>query len=86
MDRQEPKDLADIWGFCALRGLSLESAITDAGSKAAGVFPADLARILLSATEHDWNLVRWIQAPDKMRYLKDLRVMGERLLLLDRPR
>jgi len=42
LDRAEPKDLADIWGFCQLAGLSLDRALEDADSKAAGVFPADL--------------------------------------------
>ena len=26
LDREESKDLADIWGFCHLKGLSLEDA------------------------------------------------------------
>ncbi len=38
LDREEPKDLADIWGFCCRKNLSLQAAITDAQSKAAGVF------------------------------------------------
>jgi len=85
LDRQEPKDLADLWGFCCLRGLSIEGALADAGSKAAGVFPADLARILLSATLADWELVRWIEAPTAERFLADLRRLGEDLLLLHPP-
>ena len=44
IDRNEPKDLADIWGFCIKMKLSLVTALNDAGSKAAGIFPADLAR------------------------------------------
>ncbi len=35
IDRQEPKDLADIWGFCRLMNLPLDRALTDAHSKAA---------------------------------------------------
>ena len=38
IDREQPKDLADIWGFCTKMGLSLEDAITGADSKAAGIF------------------------------------------------
>jgi hypothetical protein len=81
LDRAEPKDCADIWGFCCQRGLQLDTAIEDARSKAAGVFPADLARVLLSVTEDDWRLVRWITAPPAADYLKDLHHLGERLLL-----
>ena len=47
IDREEPKDLADIWGFCCRLGFSIEDAIEGAQSKAAGIFPADLARVLL---------------------------------------
>lgn len=44
MDREEPKDLADIWGFCCIMGLSIQDAIKNADSKAAGVFPYDSHR------------------------------------------
>ena len=81
-DRQEPKDLADIWGFCTRLGLRLEDALEGASGKAAGLFPADIASALHSATEADWSLVRWIDAPPLQRYLSDLRGLGEKLLLL----
>jgi hypothetical protein len=82
IDREEPKDLADIWGFCCQMNLSLAEAITGTQSKAAGVFPADLARLLCSATRADWEAVRWIQAPPADAFLANLNVLGERLLLL----
>jgi hypothetical protein len=81
IDRDEPKDLADIWGFCCRRGLHLSAAIESAQSKAAGVFPADLARVLCSATRTDWELVRWIQAPPLEQFLEDLVRLGESLIL-----
>ena len=81
IDRQEPKDLADIWGFCCKMGLSLNGAITDAHSKAAGIFPADLARVLCSATTADWEMVRWIDPPDSEAYLQDLHRLGDSLIL-----
>jgi len=81
LDREEPKDLADIWGFCQLKGLSLGEAISGAQGKAAGVFPADLARLLCSATKADWEAVRWIQSPRVDEYLVDLNALGEKLLL-----
>jgi hypothetical protein len=82
LDREEPKDLADIWGFCCLRNLSLHEAISHAGSKAAGVFPADLARLLCSATSEDWQVVRWIAAPSENEFLEQMNDLGEQLLLL----
>lgn len=87
IDHEAPKDLADIWGFCCKMGLSLDAAITDASSKAAGIFPADLARVLCSVTEADWRAVRWIVPPPVDQYLAQLIALGERLLLtgLDLP-
>ena len=81
VDREEPKDLADIWGFCCRLGLPLASAIERAGSKAAGIFPADVARRLCMATHEDWKLVRWNETPDPKRYVADLVGLGEKLIL-----
>jgi Nucleotidyl transferase AbiEii toxin, Type IV TA system len=83
IDREEPKDLADIWGFGCQMNLSLTEAITGAQSKAAGVFPADLARLLCSATRADWETVRWIHTPPVETYLADLNKLGEILLLIE---
>lgn len=81
LDRREPKDLADIWGFCCRLQLSLRAALDNAQSKAAGVFPADLARILLSADEDDWRAVRWADGPTVEEFLGGLTRLGEDLLL-----
>jgi hypothetical protein len=82
LDREEPKDLADIWGLCTRGGLDLSAALTGASSKAVGIFAADVARALLRATPDDWRLVRWKSPPPLEQYLGDLRVLAERLLLL----
>ena len=82
VDRKEPRDLADIWGFCCQLGLSCEAALEGAQSKAAGLFPADVARVLMSATKDDWQLVRWRDLPESARFIGDLKALGERLLLL----
>lgn len=81
IDRKEPKDLADIWGFCVKMGLSLEEAITGAQSKAAGIFPADLARVLSSVSSQDWELIRWIDPPTFDEFCKDLKKLAEMLLI-----
>lgn len=84
LDRQEPKDLADIWGLCRRGGLALGDALVGASSKAVGVFAADLARTLLGATPEDWRLVRWIAPPPPVEdFLRDLKALGEELLLVD---
>ncbi len=82
LDREEPKDLADVWGFCHLMNLSLSDALTGAQGKAAGVFPLDLARVLLSATVADWEQIRWVDAPSADRFVADLHALGESLILL----
>lgn len=82
LDREEPKDLADIWGFCCVMNLSLKDAIINAESKAAGVFPADLARLLCTATPEDWQVIRWIEFPPVETFLKQLDDLGQQLLLL----
>jgi hypothetical protein len=82
VDRREPKDLADIWGFCCRMNLSCETALEGAQSKAAGLFPADIARALLTTTEDDWRLVRWDNGPELARFIADLTAIGERLLLV----
>jgi hypothetical protein len=83
LDREEPKDLADVWGLCRRGGLVLKDALAGASSKAVGVFAADVARVLLGATPDDWRLVRWIPPPPPSdEFLRDLRALGEDLLLV----
>lgn len=80
--RDEPKDLADVWGFCSRMNLPLTDAIENAQSKAAGIFPADLARVLCSVSRSDWELVRWIDAPTSEQFIGDLQALGEKLILI----
>jgi hypothetical protein len=81
LDREEPKDFADIWGLCTVKGLSLKEAITGAQGKAIGIFPADLARVLCSIQRSDWEAVRWIHAPPVDVFLSQVNHLGEKLLL-----
>ena len=61
--------------------LSLSIAISDAHSKAAGIFPADLARILCSANQTDWEVIQWIEPPECEKFLEDLKKLGESLII-----
>lgn len=81
LGREEPKDLADIWGFCTQMGLSIHEAIRSAQGKAAGIFPPDFARVLLSATKSDWELIRWLNPPDSAQFVGDLHRIGEQIIL-----
>jgi hypothetical protein len=42
---------------------------------------ADLARLLCSATSSDWELIRWIAAPEMELFKAELNHLGESLLL-----
>ena len=83
LTREEPKDLADVWGFCYQMNLSLEAAISGAKGKAAGIFPADLSRVLLSASPSDYDLIRWIGNPNIDDFIRELHQLGEQLIILD---
>lgn len=83
LDREKPKDLADVWRLCGRGGLALRDALVGASSRAVGVFAADVARALLEATADDWRLVRWIPPPPPAEdFQRDLRALGEGLLLI----
>jgi hypothetical protein len=82
LDRSAPRDFADIWGLCNKMHLSLIDAITGAHGKAAGIFPVDLARVLCSATQTDWEMVRWIEAPDPQDFIAELVALGKHLIAL----
>lgn len=83
VNREEPRDLADVWGLCTRLELSLADALAGAHSKAAGLYPPDLARRLCTASVKDWELVRWIEPPVVETYLTELTALGEGLILVD---
>lgn len=82
LDRDEPKDLADIWGLCTKLHLSLAQAIEGAQGKAAGVFAPDCARALCGATAADCEAILWQDAPPAGAFVRDLHALGEALLAL----
>lgn len=79
--RDEPRDIADVWALCTRLGLSLEEAIEGASSKAAGIYPPELARKLCTVTREQWSAVRWIEPPAPDVYISELTALGEQLIL-----
>ncbi len=78
VDRCMPKDIADIY-FLLKDGLSMKKALLDANSKAAGIAPLYIAKIL---NEFDYSLldteVKWInpvKLEDIIKYLKKVSLM-----------
>jgi hypothetical protein len=82
INREAPRDIADIWGLCTKLGLSIQDAIEGANSKAAGLYPPDLARRLCTVTPKDWEQVLWIDPPDLDSYLAEVIALGEQLILV----
>ena len=80
--REEPRDLADVWGLCVKSGLSITEALRGAQSKSTGIYPPDVARRLCTATREDWEAVMWIDPPPELaRFLAELRGLGDTLVL-----
>jgi hypothetical protein len=61
VDREEPKDAADIFWLCCRDQLDLMTAIQNAEGKAAGVFPPLVARRLSDASKAGLPPVAWAQ-------------------------
>ena len=68
-------------GFYLSGGTASSRGITNAGSKAAGIFPVEVARILYSASRADWAAVKWIDAPAPEWFVRDLQALAETLIL-----
>jgi hypothetical protein len=82
INREEPRDLADVWGLCTKMGLSIQQAVEGAASKATGIYPPELARRLCTVAVRDWEQVIWLDPPDVDTYLADLVRLGDALLLV----
>ncbi len=80
IDRREPKDFSDIWGFCVHLKMSLKFSIENAQSKSAGIFEPDLARVLTSLKKQDWELVKWVNAPDFEHYRQSILKLADDLI------
>jgi predicted nucleotidyltransferase component of viral defense system len=80
LGRSDAKDLADIWAITKKLSLSISQAITDAQSKAAGIFPVALARELLKVTLVDWEQILWQEPPPADQFMNDLKALGESLI------
>lgn len=64
VDRQAPKDMADIFWLCCRDSLSLTGALENANGKAAGIFPPVVAQALDRAQRMGVPDVFWIEKPE----------------------
>jgi hypothetical protein len=68
VDREEPKDLADIFWMCCRDTLDLMAAIENAEGKAAGVFPPLVASRLAEALQLGLPRVAWAQPVNETEF------------------
>ena len=68
VDRQAPKDMADIFWLCCRDSLSLTGALEGANGKAAGIFPPVVAQALDRAQRMGVPDVFWIVKPEAKDY------------------
>jgi hypothetical protein len=80
LDRQEPKDLADVFWLCCRDRLDLPSAIDQAGGKAAGVFPPAIARALAEGLEQGVPKVEWLRPPSEQEFREGLNLLVQRIM------
>ena len=64
-------------------GLSIKDAITNASTKSAGIYPADIARQLCPVTPQDWKAVMWINPPPQEQFIDEVKQLGESLILVE---
>jgi hypothetical protein len=80
LDRQEPKDLADLFWLCCRDRLDLLAAIEQAGGKAAGVFPPAVARALSEGSRFGLPKVAWSEAPSAAEFRSGLESLIRRII------
>ena len=80
VDREEPKDVADIFWLCCRDNLNLSVAIQNAEGKAAGIFPPLVARCLANALELGVPKVAWVEAPSEQEFRTRLESLIDGLL------
>jgi hypothetical protein len=68
IDRDEPKDMADIFWLACRDNLDLPTAIDNAGGKAAGIFPPLVARALSKGLPLGVPRVAWRHPPQEAEF------------------
>lgn len=75
--RFEPKDVADIWCISKNRSFSWEEVVGEAKEKDGGIEVLAIAEILSTFPGEMIDAVKWIDKPDVLSFLKDLKGIGE---------
>lgn len=80
VDREEPKDLADIFWLCCRDRLDLRAALDSASGKAAGIFPPLVARALAERLRLGIPNVEWQQRPAEAEYRNGIEALIKSLV------
>jgi hypothetical protein len=80
IDRQEPKDLADIFWLCCRDQLDPLAAIEQAGGKAAGVFPPLIAKALAERLSAGVPKVAWRQTPSEAEFRSGMESLVQKIV------
>jgi hypothetical protein len=80
VDRQEPKDLVDIYFLCCLDNLDLVEAIEHAQGKAAGLFPPVVAAALQEGLNLGLPRLPWRRPPDESLFRRGIQSLISRIM------
>ena len=80
LDRNMPKDVADVFWMCCRDDLSISDALSGARGKAAGVFPPIVAKRLADAAQAGLPEVFWVEAPAEDEFRDGLTGLAADLL------
>ncbi len=80
VDRNMPKDIADIFWTCCRDDLIISDALAGARGKAAGIFPPVVAKRLADAAEAGVPDVFWVEPPPEDEFRSGLSALADGLL------
>jgi len=83
--RDEPKDVIDIWVIDRENEIDWEGIFTEAQSKAAGVFPPEMARKINQMPEGMLDRIKFTDSSYHGQYLEDRDRLVESILSVDNP-
>jgi hypothetical protein len=82
VDRNMPKDIADVFWMCCRDDLDISDALTGTRGKAAGIFPPVVAKRLADATNAGVPEVFWVEPPPEDEFRDGLTALASELVRL----
>lgn len=84
ISRDEPKDVVDIWILAKNNKIDWPQVFQSVSSKAAGIFPPEVAQKLLSLPLELLDQIKWVegQKPNSSHFLKELNQICDAMLVV----